>query len=729
MSQNRDQAPPASEDYLSKALLQSNDQTLSAARDALKRKILRSTLQRAIGELGSPVTIAEMAMEELDERGGVFQRAQGLIRERLIDLLLRRSTEALADAEAVAGEALGKVDGREEALLNAQHALKARLVESVARRAAGEIGDADAVAEQAMGRLYEMQGLDGELDALAQARSATRHRLIGMVARRSVEDLGEADAAAEQAMGRIDRQSAAVVKAAQAVKERLLEEVVRHSADEIGSADAVAEQAMGRLYENNEAIQKARGLLKERLLSAILEQTLQEINDEVGLGGEDFAGALPAGTDVEGGHDIVAPAEAPPEAPSEEPTYDGIEGGDGAAESEAAPDVEAALFDQSAFGPAPTSEDEAAEAEAPKAEAPPSETPLRYPHDFEVHSYGEEPEVAFGDGHAAPFEDETDVSAFDLAGPDWTSGEPGWTSAEDEAAPAFDGADVPGEAFAAEEPPAFDGAPAPEEAPEADAPIFYVYGVVAGEEELAPGILPATGLDEAYAPYAVRHGDMHVILSKLSTSTFSTEALQANLKDKRWKSEYKSRHYRVLDEVMAAGHALIPMPFGTIYSDEQRVEEVLSGRRGYLEEVLQRLEGRREWSLKIHRDADRLSEAVQRSSDVDHFISELPELIASGFREGMASSTDEDSRVILENCANYSHQTLRAFADEAVLKTIQVNGGEEEEGWVVMEAVYLVHGDKEQAFEDALGRIERKYADLGFSYEVAGPRAPLSFCE
>ena len=733
MSKNRDHVQPASEDYVSKVLRQDNDQTLSAARDVLKRKILHSTLQRTIRDLGSPEAIAEMALAEWSERDEVFQRAQGIIRERLIDRVVRRSTESLGDAEAVAGEAATRVDERDEAVLNAQNALKARLIDGIARRSAEELGEAEVVAEQAMGRLYEMQGLDGELDALAHARSATRNRLIGMVARRSVEDLGDAESTAEQAMKRIDERSASIAEATSAVKERLMEAIIRHSADEMSDAEATAEQAMGRLYENNEAISNARNLLKERLLSAILEQTLQEINDEVALSGGDYAGLLSGDVaepetgegetseevaldaEMETSDEAPASEEEPAEpvsaAPEEEPAYEGAEVGDGMPEQEA------------------TSGGDAEEATG--------EAVHRYNYNYEGDYYEEEPEAASGDGHAVEevyFGDEEGVDAAGLA-------------EEDPApAPAFDGgyaldgeptseeASVAGDEAAVAE---FDRpevapmvfSPSPERDVErAEAPIFYVYGVVASEEAFPAEVLPTAGLDEAYAPYVVRHGDLHLILSKLSTSAFSTEALQANLKDKSWKSEYKSRHYRVLDGVMAAGYDVVPMPFGTIYSDEQRVEEMLSGRRGYLEEVLRRLEGRREWNLKIHRDADRLSEIVQHNSDVDSFISELPALIANGFKEGMTSSADEDSRVILENCTSYSHQTLRTFADENVLKTIQVDGGEEE-GWMIMEAVYLVHEDKQQAFQGALNRLEAKYAGIGFSYEVTGPRAPLSFCE
>ena len=70
-----------------------------------------------------------------------------------------------------------------------------------------------------------------------------------------------------------------------------------------------------------------------------------------------------------------------------------------------------------------------------------------------------------------------------------------------------------------------DDAVQPEAAATGEAPIFYVYGVVPSEQELPADLLPSTGLDEAFAPYIVRHGAMNVILSKLSARTFSTESV------------------------------------------------------------------------------------------------------------------------------------------------------------------------------------------------------------
>lgn len=782
MNKSQDHILPASEEYLSKVLLQGSDQTLSSARDVLKRKILQATLQRAIEELGSPATIAEMAVAELSDSSDVFREASQAAHEQLVDLVARRSVEDLNDAAVIAKEAVERVDDDTEAFRQAKALLKERLIDAVARRSADELDNPEVAAEQAMGRLYEMQGLDEELDVLVRARTATRNRLIGMVARRSMEDLEDPEATADQAMERIDESNATLSDAKAALKGRLINAIVHHSTDELGGAEAAAEQAMSRVYDNNATIQDARSIVKERLLQTILEQALQEINEEVGRSGEEgldlFASTASSEAsaeifDVEDAEDVSSeeapempeaeaaeetdveaadesesnegePEEDAPEedheeeavsyeaqeTDSEELPYKGHEMGDGMLEHGAAFDVDAAPLDQDEPSESDLGDD-AMTSEDPSdvQEEEDAGEMHRYRYNYEGDYYEEEAEEASGDGHAvaevdfdeegqAFNEDATPALNFEndyLAEAGFATEEAPATVAEEVEAgemvfvPSHDDNTVQAEATG-------------------EAPIFYVYGVVPSEQELPADLMPSTGLDEAFAPYIVRHGAMNVILSKLSARTFSTEALQENLKDKNWKNEYKSRHYHVLDSVMAAEYDLIPMPFGTIYSDEQRVQEMLNGRKGYLEEVLQRLKDRREWKIEIYRDAARLNEVFEHDSSVDDFISELPELIANGFREGMTSSTDEDSRVILENCANYSHQTLRTFADENILKTFQVDGGQEE-NWTVMSALYLVHEEQEQPFQDALKRLEDKYADIGFTYEATGPRAPLSFCE
>ena len=790
MNKSQDHITPASEEYLSKALLQSNDQTLSSARDVLKRKILQATLQRAIEELGSPATIAEMAIEEFSDNSDVFREASQAAHERLVDLVARRSVEDLSDATAIAEEAVERVDDDTEAFRQAKTLLKERLIDAVARRSADELGNAEVAAEQAMGRLYEMQGLDEELDVLVRARAATRNRLIGMVARRSMEDLEDPESTADQAMERIDEGSSTLSDAKATLKGRLIDAIVHHSTDELGGAEAAAEQAMSRVYDNNDTIQDARNIVKERLLQTILEQALQEINEEVGRPGEEgidlFASTASdealadvheeaveevsheeapeveaveeasaetsdeeeSGSEEPEGHDVqeegyeeeAVSYEAQETEPDELP-YKGNEMGDGMPDHDAAFDVDAASTDQEGTSePESDMGDDAATSEAAvavqqedvqEAVVEDAGEMHRYRYNYEGDYYEEEAEEASGDGHGVAevgFDEEG--SAFDgdtaptLNFDERYATEAGYAT---EKAPATvaEGVEAGEMVFV---PSREDDAVQPEAEATGEATIFYVYGVVPSEQELPTDLLPSTGLDEAFAPYIVRHGAMNVILSKLSARTFSTEALQENLKDKNWKNEYKSRHYHVLDSMMAAEYDLIPMPFGTIYSDEQRVEEMLNGRKGYLEEVFQRLKDRREWKVVIHRDAARLSQAFEHDTSVDDFISELPELIANGFREGMTSSTEEDAQVILENCANYSHQTLRTFADENILKTFQVDGGEEE-NWTVMNALYLVHEGQEQPFQEALERLEEKYADIGFTYEAVGPHAPLSFCE
>ncbi len=123
----------------------------------------------------------------------------------------------------------------------------------------------------------------------------------------------------------------------------------------------------------------------------------------------------------------------------------------------------------------------------------------------------------------------------------------------------------------------------------------YLFAVVRG---LVPGqIGAATGL-RGVPLDVVGHGDLDAVVCDVDLDEFGEEALRSNLEDLAWLEEVARTHNDVV-AVLAEQATVAPMRLVTICADDDSVRQRVERLDGALHEVLDRVEGRSEWSLKV----------------------------------------------------------------------------------------------------------------------------------
>jgi hypothetical protein len=211
--------------------------------------------------------------------------------------------------------------------------------------------------------------------------------------------------------------------------------------------------------------------------------------------------------------------------------------------------------------------------------------------------------------------------------------------------------------------------------------------------------------------------DLDAIVSDVPLDDFGEEGLRHHLEDLAWLEDVARAHNDVVWRV-AASAPTAPMRLATIFLDDERVRERLVDLQERLVEVLDRVAGRAEWSVKV----------VSPPAEVEVEDAD-PAAPTSGtdFLRRRRAEVDqrEHRRTEGVEAADQIHAELRRATVAARLLPAQDPQLSGLRGTMVLNAAYLV---EERAAEDLTDLVDRlRAAHPGLEIEVAGPWPPYSF--
>src|SRR5437773_7493424 len=131
----------------------------------------------------------------------------------------------------------------------------------------------------------------------------------------------------------------------------------------------------------------------------------------------------------------------------------------------------------------------------------------------------------------------------------------------------------------------------------------YVYGIVETKEHLSFGKIGIGGAGEPV--YTVNHQDIAAVVSKTPVAIFDPTR------------ENALAHEHVVETVMRS-HTIIPMSFGTVFRTDDDIYQVLKSIYPSLKDVLNQMEGKVEFGLKVTWERDQVIEELQREDEEIH---------------------------------------------------------------------------------------------------------------
>jgi len=125
--------------------------------------------------------------------------------------------------------------------------------------------------------------------------------------------------------------------------------------------------------------------------------------------------------------------------------------------------------------------------------------------------------------------------------------------------------------------------------------LVYVYAILAS----AP-MIDVAGID-GRAVRTVAAEQLVAAVSDVPEAEFAEEPLNAGMSDMHWLGPRAVAHQEVNQALHDACDVLIPFAFGTVFRTDARVQQMLTDEAAELRARLERVRGKAEWVLGVHR--------------------------------------------------------------------------------------------------------------------------------
>ncbi|MFG2550008.1 GvpL/GvpF family gas vesicle protein [Streptomyces sp. NPDC048581] len=226
-------------------------------------------------------------------------------------------------------------------------------------------------------------------------------------------------------------------------------------------------------------------------------------------------------------------------------------------------------------------------------------------------------------------------------------------------------------------------------------------------------------------PKQLTHHGLVAVVSTVPEADFAEEPLRSHLEDLDWLTVTARAHQQVIDALTVVTTPL-PLRLATVFRDDSGVRTMMEAREEAFQRVLDRLEGRVEWGVKVYAE----SVAAEAAGSA--------ESAGTGRARGEAVSGRDYLRQrrtqtraredTWEKAAVFSgrlHEKLSAFAEDSRLHAPQNTALSGASGQNVLNAAYLVpRADSEEFVE----LVDREKDDApGIRVELTGPWAAYSF--
>jgi hypothetical protein len=236
----------------------------------------------------------------------------------------------------------------------------------------------------------------------------------------------------------------------------------------------------------------------------------------------------------------------------------------------------------------------------------------------------------------------------------------------------------------------------------------YVYGIIQCEKSADFGKIGIGGAGDQV--YTIEYRDIAAVVS--NTSVFIFDPTRENA----------LAHEHVIETVMK-NYTIIPMSFGTVFRTNDDIFEVLKSIYPSLKDVLNQMEGKVEFGLKVAWDRDHIVNDLQREDEEIHrFHQEITRkhLQSTYFARMQLGRMIE--KALAERGSQYVREIYQALKPFCVASKDNKPIGDK----MILNAAFLIERQKESSFDAAVNGIAEKFGDrLNFKY--TGPWPPYNF--
>lgn len=250
--------------------------------------------------------------------------------------------------------------------------------------------------------------------------------------------------------------------------------------------------------------------------------------------------------------------------------------------------------------------------------------------------------------------------------------------------------------------------------------MIYVYAVT------RDAVIPdAEAVDRSRRFGAAKVDDLAAVYTPVKAEEFSQEVIDRRAGDLEWLGAIGYRHQDVIATLMKST-AVIPLRAFTLFSSEEALRAYLRDNAETLRKVLDRLDGKQEWTLRVEFEPQRWSESLVSR------VASLRDLRAriDGAAPGKAfllrkKLDDERKRASAE-----AERSVVAEIESRVLDKLRcetVAESRERRDGAFPQINVLINRDEESLLQELHAELTNRYEREGVTLALTGPWPPYTF--
>jgi hypothetical protein len=262
-----------------------------------------------------------------------------------------------------------------------------------------------------------------------------------------------------------------------------------------------------------------------------------------------------------------------------------------------------------------------------------------------------------------------------------------------------------------------------------DTYFLYVYGVTKAEKQNPLEISSITGIDQQSITLK-KVKDIAALITPVNAYSFSQSQIDLQLKDAEWLKE-KAFHHHQLIATLDENFTIVPMPFCTIFQNEESLENVLTKQHDTLLEKLLAMQGKKEWNVKLFCLSEKaLSYVFDHNPAVMELREKLPSM-PKGKQFLMKKKLEQliSSEFELEQ-SRWWGEVMEQLTPIVTDASVRQNWGKdvtERKDEMITNCDFLVDQNKIDQFLNKIEEIEQRFKALGCTFHVTGPWPPYHF--
>jgi len=255
------------------------------------------------------------------------------------------------------------------------------------------------------------------------------------------------------------------------------------------------------------------------------------------------------------------------------------------------------------------------------------------------------------------------------------------------------------------------------------ASLVYVYAVLA---EPTAGDL--TGVSGRPVRWITENGlELAAAVSDVLADEFGEEPLNEGVRNMAWLGPRAVAHQEVNYHLHETAETMIPLAFGTVFRDDERVRQLLRDRAPELSQRLERVRGCAEWVVALHLLREPGSELVAQASPAVRALRAEVETTSPGrahlLRRRVAELERDEARRLRGEAAEQMLDGLRAVAADVYREPLPTDTVERP----LLRTSVLVRRKDESRFLDEVERLRARWPEPTYRLLLTGPWPPYRF--